>query len=225
MISEIFLGKIKKWNDKKIAAVNPDVKLPNQQIVVVHRSDGSGTTFIFSDYLTKVSKTWEEKVGRGKSLNWPVGLGGKGNEGVSGLVNQTPGSIGYTELIYAIGNNMPVAAVQNKSGNFITPSIQSVSEAANVNLPDDTRASLTDTDAPNGYPMSSFTWLLVYKDLNLAKMKETEAKAMMDLLWWMIHDGQKLVEPLHYAPLPKEAVTKSEALLKAVTLSGKALLK
>ena len=225
LIAEIFLGKIKKWNDKKIATVNPDIKLPNQQIVVVHRSDGSGTTYIFSDYLTKVSPEWEKKVGRGKSLNWPVGLGGKGNEGVSGLVKQTPGSIGYTELIYALGNNMPVAEVQNKSGNFIMPSIQSVSEAANIDLPADTRASITDTDAPNGYPMSSFTWLLLYKELNTLKIKETEAKALMDLVWWMIHDGQKLVEPLHYSPLPKEAVEKAEVLLKSVTFNGKPVLK
>ena len=225
LIAEIFLGKIKKWNDKKIATVNPDIKLPNQQIVVVHRSDGSGTTYIFSDYLTKVSPEWEKKVGRGKSLNWPVGLGGKGNEGVSGLVKQTPGSIGYTELIYALVNNMPVAEVQNKSGNFIMPSIQSVSEAANIDLPADTRASITDTDAPNGYPMSSFTWLLLYKELNTLKIKETEAKALMDLVWWMIHDGQKLVEPLHYSPLPKEAVEKAEVLLKSVTFNGKPVLK
>ena len=225
LIAEIFLGKIEKWNDKKIATVNPDIKLPNQQIVVVHRSDGSGTTYIFSDYLTKVSPEWEKKVGRGKSLNWPVGLGGKGNEGVSGLVKQTPGSIGYTELIYALGNNMPVAEVQNKSGNFIMPSIQSVSEAANIDLPADTRASITDTDAPNGYPMSSFTWLLLYKELNTLKIKETEAKALMDLVWWMIHDGQKLVEPLHYSPLPKEAVEKAEVLLKSVTFNGKPVLK
>jgi phosphate transport system substrate-binding protein len=225
LIADIFLGKIKRWNDKKIATVNPDIKLPNQQIVVVHRSDGSGTTYIFSDYLSKVSPEWEKKVGRGKSLNWPVGLGGKGNEGVSGLVKQTPGSIGYTELIYAIGNNMPVAEVQNKSGNFIMPSIQSVSEAAHIDLPADTRASITDTDAPEGYPISSFTWLLIYKDLNTLKMKEPQAKALMDLVWWMIHDGQKLVEPLHYSPLSKEAVEKAEALLKSVTFNGKPVLK
>jgi phosphate transport system substrate-binding protein len=224
IIADIFLGKIKRWNDKRIKVLNPEAKLLDQKIVIVHRSDGSGTTFIFSDYLSKVSSEWSEKVGRGKSLNWPVGLGGKGNQGVAGLIQQTPGSIGYTELIYAMSNDMPAALVQNKSGNFINPSISSVSQSANIDLPSDTRVSLTNTDAENGYPIGSFTWLILYNELNVVCKTERDAKALMDLLWWMIHDGQNLVEPLHYAPLPEEAVKKSEILLKSVKYNGKNVL-
>lgn len=224
VIADIFLGKITKWNDKKIKALNEGIELPNQKIVVVHRSDGSGTTFIFSDYLAKVSGDWETKVGRGKSLNWPVGLGGKGNQGVAGLIQQTPGSIGYVELIYAVSNNMPAATIQNIKGNFITPSIESVSQAANADMPDDTRITLTNTDADQGYPIGSFTWLLIYKDMGILGKSEAEVKEVVDLVWWMIHDGQKLVEPLHYAPLPEEAVKKAEVLLKSVEFNGKKVL-
>ncbi len=225
IVADIFLGKIKNWNDQKIRAINPDVKLPNQQIVVVHRSDGSGTTFVFSDYLTKISKEWKQKVGRGTSLNWPVGLGGKGNEGVSGLVKQTPGSIAYVELIYAVSNNMPIATLKNKSGNFIMPTIETVSNAANIDIPDDTRISITNTDAPNGYPISSFTWLLLYEDLNILNINEKQAKALIDLIWWMTHDGQQLLKPLHYATLPEKAVQKVEAQLKKIKFNGKQILK
>jgi len=224
LLADIFLGKITNWNDPRIKKINPDIKLPNLHIVVVHRSDGSGTTFIFSDYLSKVSQEWEKKVGRGKSLNWPTGLGGKGNEGVSGLVKQTPGSIAYVELIYAIGNGMPVAAIQNKSGNFIMPSIESVSQSANIELPEDTRISITNTDAPQGYPISSFTWLIIYEELNILKINEQQANALIKLLWWMTHDGQKLLEPLHYAPLPDAAVKNVEKLLKKIKFNGNLIL-
>ncbi len=224
VIADIFLGKITNWNDKRIKELNPGIELPSGKMVVVHRSDGSGTTFIFSDYLSKVSQEWLDKVGRGKSLSWPVGLGGKGNQGVAGLIQQTPGSVGYTELIYAVSNDMPAAIVKNKKGNWITPSIESVSQSANVDLPADTRVSLTNTDADNGYPISSFTWLLLYNDLKMGDRTEAQAKALVDLFWWMTHDGQKLDEPLHYAPLPQEAVKKAEALLKSVTYGGKTLL-
>ena len=224
VLADIFLGKITTWDDKGIKKDNPKVKLPKLPIVIIHRSDGSGTTYIFSDYLCKVSAEWEKKVGRGKSLNWPVGLGGKGNEGVSGLIKQTPGSIGYTELIYALGNKMPVAKIQNSSGKFIEPSIQTVSESANIEIPDDTEVSITNTSAANGYPISSFTWILVYEELNVLKLKEDEAKAMMKMLWWMLHDGQKLTKPLHYAPLSPAAVKKAEILLKNVKFNGKSIL-
>lgn len=224
ILVDIFLGKIKKWNDPRIAKINPSVKLPNLDIIVVHRSDGSGTTFIWVDYLSKVSKEWEEKVGRGTSVNWPVGLGGKGNEGVSGLVKQTPGSIGYVELIYAIQNNLPFGIVKNKKGNFIKPSLKSVSIAANVDLPDDTRASITDTDAEKGYPISGFTWILVYKEQNYDGRSEDRTKALVKLLWWMIHEGQKYTKPLHYAPLPESALKKAEKLVKSITYNGKPLL-
>ena len=225
IIADIFLGKIKMWNNERIKAENPDTKLPKWNIVVVHRSDGSGTTFIFSDYLTKVSKEWKEKVGRGKSLSWPVGLGGKGNPGVAGLVQQTPGAIGYVELIYALSNNMPVGIVKNKSGNYIVPSIKSVSLAANVQMPADTRVSLTNTSAKNGYPISSFTWLIVFKEQNYNNRSKNRAKSTLNLLWWVIHNGQEYAEPLHYAPLPKEAVEKAEGVLRSVTYNNKAILK
>ena len=224
IIADIFLGKIKKWNDKRIKEVNPDVNLPNRKIVVVHRSDGSGTTFIFSDYLSRVNEEWKKKVGRGKSLKWPVGIGGKGNPGVAGLVKQMPGAIGYVELIYALSNNMPVGMVKNKSGKYIVPSIKSVSLAANVHMPSDTRVSLTNTEAQDGYPISSFTWLIVYKEQNYNGRSKDRAKALVDLLWWVVHNGQKYAEPLHYAPLPREAVKKAEHVLKSITYNGEPLL-
>ena len=225
IISEIFLGKIKKWNDPKIQAANKSVVLPDINIVVVHRSDGSGTTFIFSDYLTRVSKEWKENVGAGKSLNWPAGLGAKGNSGVAGLIKLVPGSVGYVELIYAFSNNMSYAQVQNKSGNFVTPSIETVSLAANVALPDDTRVSITDTDSKDGYPISGFTWLIFYKEQNYNNRNKAKADTLLDMLWWVLHEGQELAKPLHYAPLPDEAVEKGETILKAITYNGKPLLK
>jgi len=225
IIVDIFLGKIKMWNDGRIKVINPEVKLPKREIAVVHRSDGSGTTFIFSDYLTKVSSEWKQKVGRGKSLKWPLGLGGKGNPGVAGLVRQIPGAIGYVELIYALSNGMPVGIIKNKSGNYIVPSIESVSLAANVELPPDTRVSLTNTDASKGYPISSFTWLIVYKEQNYNGRSKDRAMGTVNLLWWLIHNGQEYAEPLHYAPLPKEAVVKAENILKSITYNNKRLLK
>lgn len=225
IVSGIFLGEIKKWNDPKIQAANTSVSLPDINIVVVHRSDGSGTTAIFSDYLSKVSSTWKEKVGAGKSLNWPTGLGAKGNSGVAGLIKQVPGSVGYVELIYAMSNNMPYARIKNKSGNYVAPSIESVSLAANVALPDDTRVSITDTDAKDGYPISGFTWLIFYKEQNYDKRSSDQAKTLVDMLWWVLHDGQTLAEPLHYAPLPDEAVKKGETILKSITYKGKSVFK
>ncbi len=224
IIAGIFLGKIHNWNDKKIKELNPEVDFPDQKIVVVHRSDGSGTSFIFSDYLSKVSAEWESSVGKGKSLNWPVGLGGKGNQGVAGQIQQLPGSIGYVELIYASSNDMSVASIKNKSGNFIVPSIASVSLAANVALPADTRVSVTDTDAPDGYPLSSFTWLILYKDLKTNVKSKKKAEELVDLIWWMIHKGQKYAEPLHYAPIPEEAVKISENILRSLKYDGQAIL-
>ncbi len=224
ILAGIFLGKIKKWNDERIAKVNPTLNLPNMDIVVVHRSDGSGTTFIWTDYLTNVSKEWKEKVGVGTSVNWPVGIGGKGNEGVSGLIRQIPGSIGYVELIYALQNNLPVGIVKNKSGKFIRPSIETVSLSAKVKIPDDTRVSITDTDAPDGYPVSGFTWILVYKEQNYDGRSKEKASALVNLLWWMTHEGQKYTKQLHYAPLPSEVVSKAERLIKSITYNGKTII-
>ena len=225
VIAGIFLGKISKWNDRRISTINPGAKLPDIDITVVHRSDGSGTTFIFSDYLSKVSAEWKEKVGTGPSLNWPAGLGGKGNPGVAGLVKQTPGSIGYVELIYVLQNKMPYGMVKNKKGKFVTATIASTSLAADTSLPDDMKVSLTDTDAPEGYPISGFTWILVYKEQNYAERSEEKAKELVKLLWWMTHEGQKYAEPLEYAPLSKKAVEKAEKLIKSISYKASMVMK
>jgi len=224
IVTDMFLGKIKKWNDQRIKEVNPGVDLPDLNVTVVHRSDGSGTTFIFSDYLTKVSDVWQNKVGRGKSLSWPIGLGGKGNPGVAGLVKQTPGAIGYVELIYALQNDMPFADLKNKSGHYITPSLESVSQAANVEIPADARVSITDTDAEQGYPISSFTYLLLYKDLKTSVNSKAKAVEVVNLVDWMLHDGQQYAKPLDYAPLPDAALKVAMNNLKSVTYDGQQLL-
>lgn len=224
VVADIFLGKITSWNDKRIHENNPDVSLPDLAISVVHRSDGSGTTYIFSDYLSKVNADWNTKPGKGKSLDWPTGLGAKGNEGVSGLVKQTPGSIGYVELNYALQNKMPAASLKNKSGNFVEANIQSTSAAANVELPSDLRVSLTDTEAPDGYPICSFTYLLVYQNQKYDTRTEAQAKATIDLTWWVIHEGQKFAEDLDYAPLPEAAVKAAENNIKSVVYDSTPLL-
>ncbi len=224
VLADIFMGKIKKWDDDRIKKSNPDAKLPSADISVVHRSDGSGTTYIWTDYLSKVSEDWKKSVGTGKSVNWPVGLGGKGNEGVGGLVKQTPNSIGYVELIYALQNSMSMGSVQNKKGNFIVPSLKSLSEAGNTTIPDDTRISITNTDADNGYPISSFTWILVYQNQDYNGRSEAKAKEVINLIWWMIHDGQKNNEALSYGILAPDVVKKGEAMLKAVTFGDKKIL-
>jgi len=221
IIADIFLGKIKKWNDPRILAVNPGVNLPGMNIMVVHRSDGSGTTFVFSDYLSKISKEWEKRVGKGKALNWPTGLGAKGNEGVSGLIKQIPGTCGYVELTYALQNNMIFGIIKNKSGNFIKPSIESVNlAAAGIKIPSHTRISITDTEAEYGYPISSFTWLIFYKEQGYAGREKRKATELVKLLWWVVHEGQRFCEPLHYAPLPKNVVEKAESIIKSVVYKG-----
>ena len=214
-IAGIYLGKITKWNDPAISGPNPGVKLPGDDIVVVHRSDGSGTTYIWSDYLSKVSPEWQMKVGKGTSVNWPVGLGGKGNEGVSGLVKQTPDSIGYVELIYAIQNNMPYGLVKNSSGAFVKASLEGVSAAAAAaaaNMPDDFRVSITDAPGKAAYPISSFTWLLIPAQIQDAAKRD----AIKDFLNWMMADGQQLCEGLAYAKLPKEVVAKEKKQIAMV---------
>lgn len=221
LLSAIFQGKIKKWNDEKIKEINPDSKLPDKEINVVHRSDGSGTTFVFTDYLSKVSADWKSGVGTGKSVNWPVGIGAKGNEGVGGMVQQTPGSIGYVELVYASQNKMVMASLKNKKGNFVAPTLQTTNAASNISLPDDTRISLTDSDAEQGYSIVSFTWIIVYKEQNYNNRSEERAKELIKLLNWMTHDGQQYAEPLSYATLPAEAVKKVDNILKSLTFNGK----
>ena len=225
VLADIFMGKITKWNDDRIKAINKGVNLPATAILVVHRSDGSGTSNIFTTYLSKVSADWNAKVGKGSSVNWPVGLGGKGNEGVAGTVKQTPGSIGYNELVYALQNHIEFATMENKSGKFIVPSLESTTAAANIDIPEDGKVSLTNTDAKNGYPISGFTWLLVYKEQNYNNRPAETATEMMKLITWMIHDGQKYCEGLNYAPLPKAAVKVAEKIVKSVTYNGKSIMK
>ncbi len=216
VIADIFRGEITKWNDPKIAALNPDKKLPNADIVVAHRSDGSGTSYVFTDYLSKVSNGWKVKVGTGKSVSWPVGLGGKGNEGVTGLIKQTPGSMGYIELGYALQNKISFANVQNKAGAFVTPSIESVSAAAaGAQIPSDYRVSITNADGKEAYPISSFTYLLVYKK----QSDVAKGKALVDFLKWAIHDGQKMAPGLFYSPLPTSLITRLEQTISQITVT------
>ncbi len=224
VVADIFLGKIKKWNDPKIKADNPDAKLPATDITVVHRSDGSGTTYVFSDYLSKVSTDWATKPGKGKALDWPVGIGAKGNEGVGGMVKQTPGSIGYVELAYVMQNQMTGAMIKNKSGNFVEASLASISASANVTIPEDFRVSLTNTDAADGYPISSFTYILVYTNQSYDNRTEAQAKATIDLINWMVHDGQAFAEPLMYAKLPDAVVKSIETSMKKITYKDKSLM-
>ncbi|GGB00407.1 phosphate-binding protein [Puia dinghuensis] len=224
VLADIFLGNITTWNDAKIAAINKGVALPSMPILIAHRSDGSGTTNIFTTYLSKVSDQWMSKVGKGSAVNWPVGLGGKGNEGVAGLIKQTPGSIGYIELAYAIQNSMPYAKMQNKAGKFINPSIASVTAAADVAIPADSKVSLTNTDAAAGYPISGFSWVVLYKEQNYNSRSKDRATYLVKLLSWMIHDGQKFSTDLNYAPLSPAAVKVGDALLKSVTYNGKPVL-
>jgi len=223
-LANIFLGKITKWNDPQITKINPDLTLPATSIFIAHRSDGSGTTNIFTTYLAKVSGEWNTRPGKGSAINWPTGLGGKGNEGVAGLIKQTPGAIGYIELAYAIQNRMSYADIQNKSGNFITPTVASTSAAGNISMPADAKVSLTNTEAKDGYPVSGFTWALIYKEQNYNNRSMDRAKKLVGLLWWNIHDGQKFCNDLNYAQLSPAAVAVAEKLLKSATYSGKLLL-
>jgi len=225
IIAGIFLGKVSKWNDPKILSANRGVSMPDLPITVVHRSDGSGTTFVFGEYLGKVSRDWREAVGSGTALNWPTGLGAKGNPGVAGLVKQTPGSIGYVELTYALHNNMAYGAVKNRRGNFVRPSIASTGAAMNVSFPSDMTTNLTDTGAAAGYPLAGFKWILLYREQAYQNRSEAKAKELVRLIWWMTHAGQKYAEPLQYAPLSKAASTKAEGLIRSVTYNGKGLMK
>lgn len=223
-IAGIYLGKITKWDDPALAKANPGMKLPNKDIVVAHRADGSGTTYIFTDYLSKVSPEWEKQVGKSTSVNWPVGLGGKGNEGVTGIVKQTPDSIGYVELIYALSNKLPFADVKNQAGHFVKPSLQTVTEAAAgyaKEMPADFRVVITNAPGADAYPISGMTWLLVYE-----KQKDpAKGKKLVEFLKWMMHDGQKQTSSLDYAPLPAAVVEKEMAqLAKVTTMDGKTLL-
>lgn len=221
-ISDIFLGKITTWDDPRIKADNPDVALPAVPLTVVHRSDGSGTSAIFTNYLSKVSPEWKEKVGEGTSPSWPVGLGGKGNEGVTGQVKQTPNTIGYVELAYAVKNKMPVGLIKNKAGNYVVPNFETVTNAAAETIdetPDDLRASITDAAGQNAYPISSYVYLLIYKE----QQDERIGQTLVDFMTWGINDGQRFAQQLYYSPLPAGMVKRASAKIAKVTFNGQSL--
>jgi phosphate transport system substrate-binding protein len=214
LLANIFLGKITSWNDAALTKANPGVNLPNQPIIVIHRSDGSGTTYIFTDYLSKVSTDWKNQVGKGTSVKWPVGLGGKGNEGVAGMIRQMQGSIGYVELIYAVNNHIAYGSVKNAGGQFVKASLDSVTAAAASvkSMPADFRVSITNAPGKDAYPISSFTWLLIPTPSKDA----AKGKIIADFLNWMVADGQKMTPDLSYAPLPEGVVAKVKEMIKQV---------
>jgi len=214
-VAGIFLGQITRWNDPKIAALNPGKRLPGTPIAVAHRSDGSGTTYIFTHYLAAVSPAWKTRVGAGKSVRWPTGIGGKGNEGVAGIIRQAPGGVGYVELAYAIQNRLSHAAIKNRAGKFITPSIQSTTAAAAGAvgaMKKDIRVSIVDAKGANAYPIAGFTYILVYKN----QSNPAKGRALVRFLHWAMRDGQKYAAPLHYAPLPRETVALNERAIKSI---------
>jgi phosphate transport system substrate-binding protein len=223
-ISDIYLGNIKKWNDDRLKKDNPTITLPDTSILPVYRADSSGTSAVFTDFLSKTTPEWKEKVGTNKQPSWVtgVGVGAKGNDGVMGQVKQTPNAIGYVELTFAKANNLPTALVKNKAGEFVEASIESVSAAAAesvAKMPDDLRTQITDADGKASYPISSYTYIIVYKDQG----DVGKGKALVDFLWWAIHDGEKYAKDLHYAPLPAEVVKKLEVKLNSMTGGGKPL--
>jgi phosphate transport system substrate-binding protein len=225
VLADIFLGKITSWGDARLASINPGVTLPKQDIIVVHRSDGSGTSFVWTDYLSKVSPEWKEKVGKGTSVNWPVGLGGRGNEGVSATVSQTPGAIGYAELAYALINKITFGSLRNSSGNFITANLESVTAAAAGAMKEmgpttDFRVSITNAPGKEAYPVSSFTWFLVHKTYSDA----AKAKALVQFIWWAETDGQAKASELGYASLPKDLRPWIQARLKSVSAGGRPVM-
>ena len=219
VVADVYLGKITKWNAPEIANLNPGVTLPDQPIVVCHRSDGSGTSYIFTDYLSKVSEDWKKDPGKATSVKWPTGLGGKGNEGVTALVQQTPGSIGYVELIYAINNKLPIATLRNHDGDWVQASLASVTAAAAADasqIPADFRVSITDAAGNDSYPLSSFTYLLVY----VHQTDATKGKALVGFLSWMLTDGQQYAPALSYAPLPSALLGRENAQIGKIILPG-----
>lgn len=226
LLEGIFLGEITKWNDAKIKANNPTLALPDMAITVVHRSDGSGTTYIFSDYMSKVSTAWETKVGRGKSLQWPTGMGAKGNPGVAGTIKATEGALGYIGSEFAFAQSIQMALLQNQSGNYVEPSIASISASAQGELPADTRVMLTNSSDVDAYPISGFTWIILYKEQAYDGRSEAQALETLNFLDWLIApESQAVAVKVNYAPLPEKAVVQAKAILRSVTYNGKALLK
>jgi phosphate transport system substrate-binding protein len=217
VLADIYLKNIKKWNDPRLTAINPGLSLPNLDVAVVHRSDGSGTTFIFTNYLSKVSNEWKDKVGFATSVSWPGDIGGQGNEGVAGQVRQLPGAIGYVELAYAKQSNLTWAQIKNKAGNFVEPTLLGATNAAiGITLPDDMKVLLTDSSNAQAYPIVGFTWVLAYVN----QPDAAKGRTIASYLWWSIHDGQKAAEQLDYAPLSSEATKKAEALVLMLQCGG-----
>ena len=225
LLEKIFMGKITQWNDPLLKSNNPELELPDMAITVVVRSDGSGTTQIFSDYMSKISKNWADNVGTGKSLQWPVGMGAKGNPGVAGTISQTSGAIGYIGSEYAFAQKIQTAKLQNSSGNYVSPSIESVSAAAQGEIPADTRIMLTNSAAPDSYPISAFTWIILYREQNYNGRSKEQALATVSFLDWLVSEkAQGEAEKVHYAPLPAAAVEKAKTILRTITYDGKSLL-
>ncbi len=225
LIADIFAGEVKMWNDSRLAELNPDAKLPAEPIIPVYRSDGSGTTFVFTDYLTKVSPMWKEKFGAGKSVNFPQGQAAKGNPGVAGVIKQTRNSIGYVGSEYAFAQKIPFARVQNRKGEFVLPSATTISAAASGVIPADTRCSITDSDAAGAYPISTFTWMIIYKEQNYSDRTHEQAEATLDLLKYILSDeAQSITSEVHYAPLPAKTKEQSITNLKTITYNGEAIL-
>lgn len=225
VLADIFLGKITKWNDAKLRAINPGVHFPSTAISVVHRSDGSGTTFIFADYMSKISKEWKDKVGTGKSLNWPVGMGAKGNPGVAGTISSTVGAIGYIGSDYAFAQKISFALLKNKAGNYIAPTIAAVSAAGKGEVPADTRIMETNSSAPDAYPISGFTWIILYKEQAYNGRSLAQAQATLKFIEWLMQPtAQQVAKELKYAPLPEKVVKINEANLKSITYNGKPIL-
>lgn len=225
-LEDIFMDKITKWNDKKLQESNPGINLPDMEITVVHRSDGSGTTYIFSDFMSKISASWEKEVGRGKSLKWLVGLGAKGNPGVAGTIKQTVGAVGYIGSEFAFAQKIPFAQVENSAGKFISPNLESISAAAQGEIPADTKVMLTNSSDPNAYPISGFTWLILYKEQNYDNRSKAQAEETIKFLSWIIEkDAQALAQQVNYASLPEKTVAQAKKILSTMVYDGEVILK
>lgn len=226
LLEGIFLGKITKWNDKKLAEANPGISLPDMNITVVYRSDGSGTTYIFSDYMSKVSPLWKETLGTGKALNWPAGIGAKGNPGVAGTISQSQGSIGYIGFEYANAQKIPMALLQNGAGNYVEPTLASFTAAAEVEIPADTRVMITNSQVPEAYPITSFTWIILYKEQAYNNRSADVANATVNAIKWMTGaNAQAIATSVHYAALPQKAAEQASILLSTITFNGEKILK
>jgi len=224
LLADIFLGRIPSWDHPRLRALNPSVDLPSLEIMVVHRAEGSGTNYILSDYLSKVSPHWNRERGVGKTVAWNTGLGVRGNSGVASMVKKIPGAIGYVSLNYAVGNRLPVVRVKNAGNRFVKPTVESATEAASISMPADWRRPITNTEAPEGYPISGFTYLIFYQEQSYSGRTKEKARALASFLWWCVHEGQRECAPLHYAPLPETVSIQCRKILRSMTFAGSPLI-